>query len=39
VLLEAKRERLATQFLAMEQALASLQTQQSSLLALTQSLG
>jgi len=38
-LLEAKRERLAAQFLAMEQALAALQTQQSSLLALTQNLG
>lgn len=38
-LLEAKRERLSAQFLAMEQALASLQTQQSSLLALTQNLG
>ncbi|MBK7404711.1 MAG: flagellar filament capping protein FliD [Phycisphaerales bacterium] len=39
VQLEAKRQRLQTQFLAMEQALASLQSQQSALGSLTQSLG
>ncbi len=38
-LLEIKRQRLEVQFLAMEQALASLSTQQSSLASLTQSLG
>ena len=38
-LLEIKRQRLEAQFLAMEQALASLQTQQSSLSSLQQNLG
>jgi len=38
-LLEIKRQRLEFQFLAMEQALASLQTQQSSLSSLQQNLG
>ncbi|HZW09697.1 MAG TPA: flagellar filament capping protein FliD [Phycisphaerales bacterium] len=38
-LLEIKRQRLEAQFLAMERALASLQTQQSSLLSLSQNMG